>query len=81
MLLSSSGLTRGTPAVPVMQGEKPSLIHLRFTDHIPGPSRQNKLQKQSVMVRESFWCFGKSIVYSVVLIREDMANGPFLHKL
>lgn len=54
MLLSSSGLTREPSAVPVMQGEKPSLIHIRFTDHIPGPSRQNKLQKQSVMVRESF---------------------------
>lgn len=51
--------------------------HKTFIESLPGPSGQNKLQKQSVMVREAFWCRSvKNTAYSVVLIGKHCHQSP-----
>lgn len=50
--------------------------HKTFVESTPGPARQNKLEKQSATVRDSFWCqSGKNTAHSMVLIRETLSTA------
>lgn len=75
-LLSSSGLTSEPLAATVMWRAKQD-SHKTFIESIPGPAGQNKLQKQSVTVREAFWCRSvKNTACSVVLIGKHCHQSP-----